>query len=39
MFHGGRTLVEDEQRSGRPSATGAGDNTARIKELVDMLED
>jgi len=30
----GRTLAEDEQRSGRPSATGTGDNTVRVRELV-----
>jgi len=34
MFSEDRTLVEDEQRSGRPSATGTGDNTARVRELV-----
>ena len=34
MFSEGRTLVEDEQRSGRPSATRTGDNTARVRELV-----
>jgi hypothetical protein len=34
MFYEGRTLVEDEQRSGRPSATGTGDNTAWVKEIV-----
>jgi len=34
MFSEGRTLVEDDQRSGRPSATGTGDSTARIRELV-----
>jgi len=33
MFSEGRTLVEDEQRSGRPSATRTGDNTAWIREL------
>jgi hypothetical protein len=39
MLYGGRTLVEDEQRSGRPSAIRAGDKTARVRELVDLLED
>jgi len=34
MFSEGRTLVEDEQRSGRPSATGTGDNTARVREFL-----
>jgi len=34
MFSEGRTLVEDEQRSGRPSATGTCDNTARVRERV-----
>jgi hypothetical protein len=34
MFCEGRTLVEDEQRSGLPLATCTGDNTARIRELV-----
>jgi len=34
MFSEGRTLVEDEQHNGRPSATGTGDNTARVRELV-----
>jgi hypothetical protein len=34
MFSGGRTLVEDEQRSGQPSTTRTGDNTARVRELV-----
>ena len=33
MFSESRTLVEDEQRSGRPSATRAGDKT-RVRELV-----
>jgi hypothetical protein len=33
-FFEGRTLIEDEQRSRRPSATHKGDNTARIRELV-----
>jgi hypothetical protein len=28
MFSEGRTLVEDEQRSGRPSTIRTGDNTA-----------
>ena len=30
----GRILAEDEQRSGRPSATRTGGNTARVRELV-----
>ena len=34
MFSEGRTLVEDEQRSGRPSAAQTGDNTAHVRELV-----
>jgi AraC-like DNA-binding protein len=34
MFSEGRTLVEDEQRSGRPSTTRTSDNTARARELV-----
>jgi formate-dependent phosphoribosylglycinamide formyltransferase (GAR transformylase) len=34
MFSEGRTIVEDEQRSGRPSTTRTSDNTARIRELV-----
>ena len=34
MFSEGRTVVEDEQRSGRPSAIRRGDNTARVRELV-----
>ena len=34
MFSEGRTLVDDEQRSGRPSATRTGDNTAWVRELV-----
>jgi hypothetical protein len=33
MFSEGRTLVEDEWRSGPPS-TWTGDNTARVRELV-----
>jgi len=33
MFPEGRTLVEDEQRSGRPSAMWTGDNTARVRVL------
>jgi hypothetical protein len=33
MFSEVRTLVEDGQRSGRPSATRTGDNTARAREL------
>ena len=38
MFSEGRTLVEDEQHSGRPSATGTGDNTARVRELLELIE-
>jgi hypothetical protein len=34
MFSEGRTLVEDEQRSARPSATRKVENTARVRELV-----
>jgi GH24 family phage-related lysozyme (muramidase) len=34
MCSEGRTLAEDEQSSGRPSATRIGDNTARVGELV-----
>jgi hypothetical protein len=34
MCSEGRTLAEDEQRSGRPSATRTGDNTARVRKLV-----
>jgi len=34
MFSEGRTVVEDEQRSRRPSARRTGDNTARVRELV-----
>jgi hypothetical protein len=34
IFSESRTVVEDEQRSRRPSATGTGDNTARVRELV-----
>jgi len=34
MFCEGRTPVEDEQRSGRPSTTRESDNTARVRELV-----
>jgi hypothetical protein len=33
VFSEGRTLVEDEQRCGRPSATRTGDNTARVRDL------
>jgi len=39
MFSERRTLVEDEQRSGRPSAKGTGDNTARVRELLELIED
>jgi hypothetical protein len=34
LFSEGRTLVDDEQRSGRPSATWTGDSTAHVRELV-----
>jgi hypothetical protein len=34
MFCEGRKLVKDEQRSGRPSATQTGYNTARVREVV-----
>jgi hypothetical protein len=34
MFSEGRTIVEDEQHSGRPSASGRSDNTAEVRELV-----
>ena len=34
MFSASRTFIENEQRSGRPSATRRGDNTARVRELV-----
>jgi len=30
----GRTPAEDEQRTGRQSATRTGDNTERVRELV-----
>jgi hypothetical protein len=34
VFPEARTLVEDGQRCGRPSAKRTGDNTARLRELV-----
>jgi len=34
MFSEGRTLVEDEQHSGRPSTTRTGYYTARVRELI-----
>ena len=34
MFSEGRTIVEDEERSGRSSTTRTSDNTARLRELV-----
>jgi hypothetical protein len=34
MFSECRTFAEDEQGSGRPSATRTGGNTARVKEFV-----
>jgi hypothetical protein len=39
MFSEGRTLVEDEQSSGRPSATRTSDNTTWVRELFDLIED
>ena len=34
MFSEGRTIIEDEQCSGRPPTTRTSDNTARVQELV-----
>jgi len=34
VFSEGRNIIEDEQRSGRPSATQTSDNTAWVRELV-----
>jgi len=34
MFSEGRTIVEEEQPSGRPPTTRTSDNTARIREHV-----
>jgi hypothetical protein len=34
MFSEDRTIVEDEERCGRPSTTRTSDNTARVRELV-----
>jgi hypothetical protein len=34
MFSESRTVVKDEQHSGRPSATRTGDNTTQVRELV-----
>jgi len=34
MFSEGRTVVEDEQRSGQPSTTRTSDNTVRVREFV-----
>jgi hypothetical protein len=34
MFSEGRTIVEDEQRSRRPSTKWTGENTAWVRELV-----
>jgi len=39
MFSEGGNVVEDKQRSGRPSATLTSDNTARVRELFDPIED
>jgi len=33
MFSEGRTVVEDEQRNGRPSTARTGDNKAQAREL------
>ena len=34
MFSESRTVVEEKQRSARPSATPTGDNSARVRERV-----
>ena len=34
MFSESRTIVEDEQGSGRPSTTRKSDNTERVREFV-----
>ena len=34
MVSEGRTIVADEERSGRPSTARTSDNTARVRELV-----
>jgi len=34
MFSEGRTIVEDEQHSGRPSTTRTSDNTERVRQLI-----
>jgi hypothetical protein len=34
MFSEGRTFVEDQQQSGRPSSTQTNDNTALVRECV-----
>ena len=39
MFSDGRIFVEDEQRSRRPSTTWTSDNTTRVGELFDPIED
>ena len=39
MFSEHRTVVEDEQGSGRPSTSRTGDNTARVGELVRSDDD
>jgi hypothetical protein len=38
MFSEGRILLEDEQYSGRSSATWTSDNTARVRELLELIE-
>ena len=39
MLSDGKTVVEDEQHSGRPSTTRTGDNTARVRDLFEPIED
>ena len=34
MFSEGKTIVKDEEGSGRPSTTQTSDDTARVRELV-----
>jgi hypothetical protein len=38
IFSEGRTLVEDEQRSGRQSTTRRSDNTEWVRELFDPID-